>query len=650
MTAEYVVQILHGVGFLTGAALYGMLVTMVLRDARHSARGLRRDGGLAMLTGVLGLVWNLGALVLVTNPRPSLALSASAYAALGLLPAVFVHAAARPWRSPRSGLRVGRWIVGLGYALAGGAALAQVGEAAASGRTPSRLAFEVLAVGFLGIVILMVLSSPTEARRRGGWLWAVALALFSISAWHLGQHESGAEAWHAVVLGHHASIPLALAILWIDFRFALADIFLKRALAVLALVSVVVGLYLGLYGSRLGREGQAALPPQSVLVALAAFTAIALSYPAIRRLTSWFVDVVLLKRPDASGLRAEIARRVVGCDSAEDILALVAGCLAPALSAGSASFEVSAEATTPAHELVRLPDRSDRFGLAVYVPTAEPPHYLLRFHALSGGRRILSDDVALLESVALIAARRLDALRLVHERCERDLREELAAKLATEAELRALQAQLNPHFLFNALNTLGYLMKAAPDRAQATLLDLTRLLRAVLKRSGGDVVTLGQEIDLVESYLAIERARFEDRLRLRIDVPCFLRGLPVPPLLVQPLVENAIKHGITPQATGGEIVVAARVEDSDGVGAETLVVEVSDTGVGASDRALAAGRARGVGLANVEKRLRVHYGDDAGLTVVSHVGQGTRATLRLPGRPTPREVAAAGLVAVTGRR
>ena len=651
MTAEYIVQILHGVGFLTGAALYGMLVAMVLRDAGRGALGVRRDDALAMLTGVLGLVWNIGALVLVTHPRSPQVLSAVAYAALGLLPAVFVHAAVSSWGRDRRGLGFERWVAGLGYALAIGAALAQVLEAALSGHSPSRAAFQALALGFLAIVVLMVAASPPDARRRGGLVWTVALALFSVSAWHLGQHQPGAEAWHSVVLGHHASIPLALAILWIDYRFALADIFLKRALAVLVLVGVVVGLYLGLYGARLGHEQELALQPRWALVALALSTLTALSYPIIRKATGRFVDAILLKRPDAAGLRAEIARRLVSCDSAGDILALVTDSLAPALSAGRVSWDVSAENTAAGQEIVRLPDRSGRSGLEVSVPTAETPHYVMRFHSLGGGRRILSDDVALLESVALLTARRLDALRWIHERCERDLREELVAKLATEAELRALQAQLNPHFLFNALNTLAYLMKAAPDRAQTTLLDLTKLLRAVLKRSGGDVVTLGQEIELVESYLAIERARFEDRLRLRVDVPLSLRSLPVPPLLVQPLVENAIKHGIAPRREGGEIVVSARLEDSTcaSARAQTLLIEVSDSGIGSSEQAFADGGARGVGLTNIEKRIRAHYGAEAGLTIVSRKGQGTRATLRLPGRPVYRDAPAA-LATIGGRR
>src|SRR5205085_7326801 len=102
---------------------------------------------------------------------------------------------------------------------------------------------------------------------------------------------------------------------------------------------------------------------------------------------------------------------------------------------------------------------------------------------------------------------------------------------------------------FNALTTLGYLIQTAPDRALETLLRLTALLRGVLRRSEGEFATLGEEIDLIESYLEIEQARFEERLRVMIDVPPALRGIRLPALLIQPLVENAIKHGISPRRT-----------------------------------------------------------------------------------------------------
>jgi LytS/YehU family sensor histidine kinase len=207
----------------------------------------------------------------------------------------------------------------------------------------------------------------------------------------------------------------------------------------------------------------------------------------------------------------------------------------------------------------------------------------------------------------------------------RDLHEQEVLKLATEAELRALRAQVNPHFLFNALTTIGYLIQTAPDRAFDTLMRLTALLRGVLRRSEGEFATLGEEIELIESYLNIERARFEDRLRVTIDAPDSLRSLRIPALLVQPLVENAIKHGISPSRAGGEVVISARIAPGD-----RLLISVRDTGLGASEQALIAGRKRGVGLSNVERRLKTHYGDQASFSVRSAPGVGTKVELSLP--------------------
>ena len=171
---------------------------------------------------------------------------------------------------------------------------------------------------------------------------------------------------------------------------------------------------------------------------------------------------------------------------------------------------------------------------------------------LLGGRRLLSGDISLLESIALVTARRLDTLRVAHERIEASVREQQISRLATEAELRALRAQLNPHFLFNALTTVGYLIQTSPNRAMETLLRLTSLLRGVLRRTTTEFGTLGDELDLIEAYLEIEQARFEERLRVTIDVPAALRTLPIPPLLVQPLVENAVKHGIAQSAAAAK--------------------------------------------------------------------------------------------------
>jgi two-component system LytT family sensor kinase len=280
----------------------------------------------------------------------------------------------------------------------------------------------------------------------------------------------------------------------------------------------------------------------------------------------------------------------------------------------------------------------------VIATTAEPPQYRLTIGELAGGRRLMSDDVAFLEAVAVMAARRIDAARVIHERCASDLREQEATKLATEAELRALRAQVNPHFLFNSLTTIGYLIQTAPERAFETLMRLTSLLRGVLRRSEGEFATLGEEIELIESYLDIERARFEDRLRVTIDAPRETRNHRIPALLIQPLVENAIKHGVSPSRTGGEVIISARISTGDGAPPEgdTLRITVSDTGLGASEDALIAGRARGVGLSNLERRLKAHYGDHASFSIRSAPGSGTTVELSLPVNLTRATAGASG--------
>jgi two-component system LytT family sensor kinase len=157
---------------------------------------------------------------------------------------------------------------------------------------------------------------------------------------------------------------------------------------------------------------------------------------------------------------------------------------------------------------------------------------------------------------------------------------------------------------------------------------LTALLRAVL-RSEGEFTTLGKELEVVEAYLDIERARFEQRLRVTIDVSTHERRLRVPALVLQPIVENAVKHGIAPHRLGGEVEITARTAVGDDR-TRQLVLTVRDTGAGATPAALARGRERGVGLGNVERRLACHYGANASLAIQSDAGLGTKVEIRLP--------------------
>jgi two-component system sensor histidine kinase LytS len=225
----------------------------------------------------------------------------------------------------------------------------------------------------------------------------------------------------------------------------------------------------------------------------------------------------------------------------------------------------------------------------------------------------LSGDVSLLSSVASIAARRIDGLRLATERFARETHDREVAQLVTEAELRALRAQLNPHFLFNALTTIGYLIRTSPDQAVDTLVRLTTILRAVLK-PGAEFTTLGSEIDLIEAYLSIEHARFEERLRVHIDVPAECRAVSLPALLIQPLVENAIKHGIASSLAGGQVVIAARIADQSAQRILRITVTDSAT-IPTLNRADRRPWLRGLGLTSVERRLTCHYGTNGSLRI-----------------------------------
>jgi LytS/YehU family sensor histidine kinase len=226
-----------------------------------------------------------------------------------------------------------------------------------------------------------------------------------------------------------------------------------------------------------------------------------------------------------------------------------------------------------------------------------------------------------------LTARRIDVLRVTGERFNREIREREFSKLAAEAELRALRAQINPHFLFNALTAIGYLIQTAPDKAFETLMKLTRLLRRVLKASG-EFSTLGEEIELVKSYLEIEQARFEERLKVEIAVAKDLENLRVPSFVLQPLIENAVKHGISKAKQGGKIKISADLETEK---AEVfLKLSVFDSGAGDASNEILQSRQSGVGLNNIEQRLHNYYGNSADLKIESVSGKGTTAEIKIP--------------------
>ena len=623
-------ELLNLVGLSTGVILYAMLLAMVVRAPGILVAHGPRDR-LPLATAILGLVWNACALPMyelqnvgILVPVPYLA--AVGFSALGFLPAVVIHSVLR---SRNDGIRSApkALLVGTAYAASTLAAVLHIHALLKGGPVPAVLGMRLLTY----VCVALVLPVAFMARRQPGArraLWIAALAAFAVSAWHLTQLHTREDPWPIELLGHHASLPLALAILYQDYPFAFADLFLKRALT---LVTLVAAAFIGITTLGLpsgGGERLVIISPRDVSLIVTLWVTTALLYPRLHRGVSWFVDAIVLGRPDYQSLRAAVAKARAGARSGGPALDDVSDLFGRALNGHSARWHEIAGSSTDDDAGSRPLVIATVSNATIIVPTSDRPQYAIISRELTGGRRLLSDDVSMFETLTIAVARRIDAIRLTHERYERQRREQEIAQLATEAELRALRAQINPHFLFNALTTIGYLIQVAPPRALNTLMRLTVLLRSVL-RSEGAFTTFGHELDIVESYLEIERARFEDRLQVRFEVPAAVRQARIPPLLLQPLVENAVKHGVAPHRLGGQVTISARLEQHAG-NTQELSVTVHDTGAGATDVQLELGRERGMGLRNVERRLACQCGVAASLIIRSSPGKGTRAEIRLP--------------------
>ena len=218
---------------------------------------------------------------------------------------------------------------------------------------------------------------------------------------------------------------------------------------------------------------------------------------------------------------------------------------------------------------------------------------------------------------------------LLEEQTDRLLRLE---HQASAAQLAMLRYQLNPHFLFNTLNSISTLvLLKQTERANAMLSRLSSFLRYTLVNEPTGSVTVAQEVETLKLYLDIEQMRFEERLRPRFDIDQAASQARLPSLLLQPLVENAIKYAVTPQEEGADIEIVARREG------RRVVLTVSDTGPGAEDHWVRAQQSTGVGLANIRDRLSQAYGADHRFETESNRNGGFRVTIEIPYQTEPTE-------------
>jgi sensor histidine kinase YesM len=241
---------------------------------------------------------------------------------------------------------------------------------------------------------------------------------------------------------------------------------------------------------------------------------------------------------------------------------------------------------------------------------------------LDEGAKLLLLAVA--GAVATYATAWHERLAVAYSRAARE-RERLEIRL-TEAQLESLKNQLQPHFLFNALNAITALIPTDARAAQRTVHGLSELLRLSLNSSAENEVRLDRELELLGHYLAIQRLRFQERLTVHLDIDPDVRRAFIPNLLLQPLVENAIRHGIGPRAAGGSITIQVGRHE------EALRLRVADDGIGAR---LPAGQRlarEGVGLGNTRARLQHLYGDRHRITLTTAPGAGFAVDIDVPYR------------------
>jgi two-component system LytT family sensor kinase len=213
-------------------------------------------------------------------------------------------------------------------------------------------------------------------------------------------------------------------------------------------------------------------------------------------------------------------------------------------------------------------------------------------------------------------------------RIERKLEEQ--GRMLLEARLDALQRQINPHFLFNTLNSIASLVRSRPELAREMIVKLGNILRALLQDRDA-FVPLGEELEFTDDYLDIEVVRFGEKLRVVKEIADDTLSVEVPSMLLQPLIENSIKHGLEPRISGGTVTLRSRLV------AGRLMIEIEDDGVGVEPgrdvTAPVSGLVRegtGIGMKNVRERMEVLYGDEATVEMVSRPGRGTRVRLTMP--------------------
>jgi len=579
--------LVNTLGHSAGVLIFGIFLYLLIQD-----RGARRlpASRKAMLAALLALIWNVASLIVLgTNPEAPLSrvTAGVGFSVLSLLPALLFDLCL-PDRF--------RLLVKLGYGLSAVTIVLHVAELFRQNEVNHRLGLTLISIGFgaLTCVAAIAVFASRERYRRAmtsRLVGTMSLFLLAMSFVHL---RSGhvTQVWSRELAFHHAAIPLAMLVLLQDYRFVLVDAFLRFLanvfLAALFTFAAATAWRMNLVPSPATPFGEALL--------LAGLTLLFVFFAILRAPVQRLLTRLVFRRPDLDALIADL-KTPVREESA--YLATAARRIGKFMGAEAHVSHGSEDKRLPAliSELPALRPPLDHSVIEAIVPIrilSSGAHHLL-LGRRTGGRRYLSED---LQALARAAAQIVEQIE--------QYRESEMRRLVAQAELRALQSQIHPHFLFNALNTLYGIIPREAKGARETVLNLADIFRYFLETEKA-FLPLEEELHIIKAYLEVERLRLGDKLRTEIIVDPEAAMMPIPILSVQPLVENAVKHGIAPKPAGGLVRLRASLNDRG-----ALCICVSDTGDGFHGRSKS-----GVGLDNVSRRLQLCYGAEARLEIQS---------------------------------
>jgi len=618
MPATHEPLLVNTIGHSAGAIIFGIFLFLLLRDrAAVRLRGSWRS----LAAAALAFLWNAGSLAVLvkttSSGREPGILIAVTFSILSVLPAVlFDLSLARSLRP----------LVRVGYVLSAAAVALHFATALGRGADYRTTAFRLITVGFALLTVIALVALAVRRDREGRlkrMAGAMCSALFAISFVHFGAGQA-APAWSKELALHHAGLPLALFVLLQDYRFVLLDAFV-RFLANVLLAAVLVFAVIRATSRFVLLNSDIASNPLYEALLLTGLCLLLIAFALLRSTVQRWLTKVVFRRPDLDAMLQELrSGRALLLGEAE-YLSWSAQRLGDFM--GAARSEVLSDTANypglregellfplPIADVPALRHEAAFEWADVVVPVRLGPgdiRYVLAGRR-RGGRRYLSEDLQALSRLSTAIAEQVDRFRTSEMQ-----------RLVSQAELRALQSQINPHFLFNALNALYGIIPREAIGARRTVMNLAQVFRYFLQTEKM-FIPLSEELEIVKAYLEIEVLRLGPRLRTDIQIDDAALPVLIPILSIQPLVENAVKHGVAPSPKPGWLRLRA-----EAVG-DFVRITVQDTGAGMAGRdPVTHTSGTGVGLANVTRRLKLCYGPDVDLAINSSAA-GTTVQFSVP--------------------